>query len=473
MVTGVRIEGHQVIGAQFRMERDLASKPGGDESARARLGSVVSALRNDSGQLRSGYLRLVANQDGSFQMRAGHSLLGKSEQARARDYVLQTIRDAYGDVPGMDQAIRRYLSSGQSGGKLGTVSTLKLIQSLEQMRLKTTGQSEGQSDLLDQASALSVGAGKTGRLATDFVASAQASWKQTEHLSQGWAKLAPRVHSLHLDINQALKKRDLSAEDRKALMEKGMALTKEFRPLQPLKKNDPDFALKQAWLTTPEGQEMTDQLRAAEWKITMLVLTQSNADLQAKYHGIQAGQDHSALRQELVESLALFQGLTKEVEANSSEPAMKAMDKRLPGSQTLSTQLKQALSDTIQIVKAGIKKIDDLPQPVREDSDATYFLDSHPQFIDMFRRFEAEEKAGSAGKSPSQTEGTSDVGRKKPFEMKSDHSSSEESSEQSHESVPFAEDFMQFITGFVLPGGNFEYRNPWAPQTSSDKKADF
>lgn len=469
MVTGVRIEGHQVIGAQIRMERSQAPLPGGNDSARARLGSVVSALRNDSGQLRSGYLRLAANQDGSFQMRAGHSLLGKSEQARARDYVLQTIKDAYGDVPGMDQAINRYLSSGQSGGKLGTVSTLKLIRSLEEMRLKTTGQSEGQSELLAQTTAITVGAGKTGRLATDFVASAQASWKQAEHLSQGWAKLAPQVRALHVDINQALKKQDLSDADRMMLLERGMALTEEFRPLQPLNRSDPDFALKQAWLKTPEGQQMTDQLRAVEWKITLIALTGSNADLQAKFNGLQPGQDHSALRQELLKLRATFEGLSREVKANSSPSAIKEMERRLPGSQTLSTQLKQALSHTLMILKAGIKMMDDLPKASREPGKLND-REVQQRYLDMMRRFAEQEKAEAAANIPGHGKGPSDVDNKKSVEVDFDDSSSDEISDQSHKSVLFDKDFMQLINGFTLPGADFKYANPWSSQTSPDKR---
>ena len=449
MVTGVRIEGHQVIGAQIRMERSQAPLPGGNDSARARLGSVVSALRNDSGQLRSGYLRLAANQDGSFQMRAGHSLLGKSEQARARDYVLQTIKDAYGDVPGMDQAISRYLSSGQSGGKLGTVSTLKLIRSLEEMRLKTTGQSEGQSDLLDQTTAITVGAGKTGRLATDFVASAQASWKQAEHLSQGWAKLAPKVRALHVDINQALSQPELNSDKATSLMLRGLALSQASDQLKPLNPKNADFAIKQAWLKTPEGQQMTDQLRAAEWKIALLGLADRNSDLQAKFNGIQPGQDHSALRQELTKSLARLEGLSREVKANSSPSAMKEMDKRLPGSQTLSTQLKQALSHTLMILKAGIKMLDDLPK-VNKEPGKFNSLESRQRYVDLIRRLEAEERAQAAGNLPDQDEGPSGVENKKSVEVDFDDSSSDESSEQAYESTFYNPGLMQFINGFKV-----------------------
>ena len=471
MVTGVRIEGHQVVGAQIRMERSQTPLTGGNDSARARLGSVVSALRNDSGQLRSGYLRLAANQDGSFQMRAGHSLLGKSEQARARDYVLQTIKDAYGDVPGMDQAINRYLSSGQSGGKLGTVSTLKLIRSLEEMRLQTTGKSEGGSDLLDQTAAITVGAGKTGRLATDFVASAQASWKQAEHLSQGWAKLAPQVHALHVDINQALSEPELNSDDAKSLMLRGLALSQASDQLKPLNPKNADFAIKQAWLKTPEGQQMTDQLQAAEWKIALLGLADYNSDLQAKFNGIQPGQDHSALRQELTKSLARLEGLSREVTSNSSPSAMKEMDKRLPGSQTLNTQLKQALGYTLLTLRSVIKMIDDLPT-AGKDSGKRNGLESQPRFLDLIRRFGAEGNAEASGNLPDQDEGPSGVKNQNLGGFDFDDSSSEESSEQAYDSTLNDPDLMRFISGFNLRGVDSRSPSPRSAPTYPNEKGE-
>ncbi len=363
MVTGVRIEGHQVVGAQIRMERSQTPLPGGNDSARARLGSVVSALRNDSGQLRSGYLRLAANQDGSFQMRAGHSLLGKSEQARARDYVLQTIKDAYGDVPGMDQAINRYLSSGQSGGKLGTVSTLKLIRSLEEMRLRTTGKSEGGSALLDQTTAITVGAGKTGRLATDFVASAQASWEQTQHLSQGWAKLAPQLRALHVDINQALSQPELNSDEAKSLAEKGVLLSLASNQLGPSNPKEADFAIKQAWLKTPEGRQMTDQLRAMHWKVLLISLTTTQSKWQASFEALKPGEDHSALRQEAAQHLSSTESMFSHIKSSVPQAELKQMEGRLGGSQKLNSQITQAMSSHIALMKAGIKHIDSLPKP--------------------------------------------------------------------------------------------------------------
>jgi hypothetical protein len=449
MVTGVRIEGHQVIGAQVRMERRQAPLPGGNDLARARLGSVVSALRNESGQLRSGYLRLAENQDGSFQMRAGHSLLGKSEQARASNYVLRTIKEAYGDVPGMQEAIERYLSSGQSGGKLGTVSTLKLIRSLEEMRLKTTGQGEGESQLLKAANSIAMDPGKTGRLDTEFVDSAQTAWTQSKHLSPGWARLAPKVRALHVDINQALKKQDLSDDDRMLLMERGMALMNESMPLQPLKKSDPDFALKQAWLKTHEGQQMTDQLRTAEWKITLLTLTGSNARLQAQFDGIQPGEDHSALRHELTKSLDRLEGLSREVTANSSPSAMKEMDKRLPGSQTLNTQLKQALGYTLLTLKSVIKMIDDLPT-ARKDPGKLNDLAPKQRLVDRIRDLQAEEMPEAAGSFPDEGKGPSGVKNKNFGGFDFDDSSSDESSDQAHGSRISGLDLRQFILGMRL-----------------------
>lgn len=363
MVTGVRIEGHQVIGAQIRMERSQAPLPGGNDSARARLGSVVSALRNESGQLRSGYLRLAANQDGSFQMRAGHSLLGKSEQARARDYVLQTIKDAYGDVPGMDQAISRYLSSGQSGGKLGTVSTLKLIRSLEEMRLNTTGQGEGQSELLQQTAAITVSAGKTGRLATDFVATAQASWKQTEHLSQDWAKLAPQVRALHVDINQALSQPELNPDKAVALLQKGLELSLASNALKSSDPKAPDYASGQAWLETPEGRQMTDQLRAMEWKVLLLALTHAQTKWQARFEALKPGEDHSALRKEAARHLSATEAMFKHIKNSVPQADLKEMEKQLGGSEKLNAQITRAMSSHIQLMRAGIQHLDSLRKP--------------------------------------------------------------------------------------------------------------
>lgn len=396
MVTGVRIEGHQVIGAQVRMEREQAPLPGGNDSARARLGAVVSALRNDSGQLRSGYLRLAANQDGSYQLRAGHSLLAKGDQARARDYVLQTIKDAYGDVPGMDQAIRRYLSSGQAGGKLGTVSTLKLIQSLEQMRLQTTGQGEGHSELLAQAQGIAVDSGKTGRLDTGFTASAQADWKQAEHLSQGWAKLAPQVRAMHVDVNAALSKSPFDRAEGASLAQQALKLSRALNALKPRNPQTPDFAIKQAWIKTPEGRQMSDQLRAMEWKVLLLSLTSAHMEWQADFSALKPGEDHSALRQEAAKHLSETEAMFKHVKGTAAQADLQQMEKHLGGSQKLNSQLTQAMSSHIALMKAGIRYVDDLPKPQKKDVPEAQAHEAHQAFMAFLVRMNAQ-SGSSAG----------------------------------------------------------------------------
>ena len=390
MVTGVRIESHQVMGAQGRMARDDVPLPGGNESARARLGSVVRALCNDSGQLRSGYLRLAANQDGSFQMRAGHSLLGKSDQARARDYVLQTIKDAYGDVPGMDQAISRYLSSGQAGGKLGTVSTLKLIQSLEEMRLKTTGQNEGQSELLEQAKGIAVDPGKTGRLDTDFTATAQASWKVSEHLSQGWAKLAPQVSELHLDINQALRQPRFSTDAVDSVKQKVLTLVEAHQALMPPNLKGTDLAIQQAWLKTPEGRQMSYAIRAIEWKVSLFSLVNAQADWKGRFEALKPGEDHSALRQEASQCLSTARTLFGHSENWGQSDELTLMEKHLDGSRKLNDQLTSVLFDHISFMAAGLKYLDNLPKPRRKDVADAQAQAARQEFMALLAKMNAK-----------------------------------------------------------------------------------
>lgn len=97
------------------------------ERARELLRGMATDLVSN-GKVKGGYLRLSRDGEGA-RLAAGH--FGSGATA-ATDLVKNLVRDAYGDVA--TRALDNYLSRS-SGGKVGTQSFVKLVQSLESEHL--------------------------------------------------------------------------------------------------------------------------------------------------------------------------------------------------------------------------------------------------------------------------------------------------------------------------------------------------
>jgi hypothetical protein len=137
----------------------------------------------------------------------------------------------------------------------------------------------------------------------------------------------------------------------------------------------PDHAIKEAWIKTPEGRQMSDQLRAMEWKVLLLSLTSAHLEWQADFGALKPGQDHSALRQEAAKHLSDTEAMFKSLKSTFAKADLKEMERHLGGSQKLNSQLTEAMTSHISLMRAGLKYLDNLPKPEHKhslDDDAAY-----------------------------------------------------------------------------------------------------
>lgn len=114
--------------SQFdRLEGGRLSFSGSAQEAREALGQIAT-LVTSKGTPKEGYLKIRAGADGvSLGLRW---LKGESSETRyAAEVVKSLVGKAYGDRPGVSEALTTYLQA--SGGKVGTRSILKMLRSID------------------------------------------------------------------------------------------------------------------------------------------------------------------------------------------------------------------------------------------------------------------------------------------------------------------------------------------------------
>ena len=97
------------------------------QQARNKLNTMAVSLTDKQGTVKSGYLKLTQGSEG--QLRLGRRWFQANAATQdATALVKDLLKQAYGDNPGVQAALERYLQ--QSGGRLGTKSFVKLVQEL-------------------------------------------------------------------------------------------------------------------------------------------------------------------------------------------------------------------------------------------------------------------------------------------------------------------------------------------------------